>query len=306
MHKLVRVYKFSTCCAIINVEFYCYKLGPLSQSVEGKFVEDREKKGDEKVFASFKMELSKLLYDNVENYYSIGKKQYDSQKKSIQQSLDAYLAPNGSLKACEIEGNWFPTIKADVFLSHSHKDEKTAIAFAGYLNELGISSFVDSCVWGYANDLIKQIDDEYCVLSTKPSGGHTYDYDKRNYSTAHVHMILNGALLKMIDNTECLIFLDTPNSLKTEDLSNGTTNSCWVYSELLMSSCIKTKAPIRKGVYRLEESFDYSELSVDYDIDISHLIKLSLSDISKAAEQSVRHGPYILDQLYIMKKIYTK
>lgn len=255
------------------------------------------------MFASFKMELPSFSPNDLEKLYSIGKKQYDSQKKSIQQSLDAYLAPNGSLKASEIEGDWFPTIKADVFLSHSHKDEKQVIAFAGYLNKLGISSFVDSCVWGYANDLLKQIDKKYCVQSTSSSGRITYDYDKRNYSTAHVHMLLNGALLKMLDKTECLIFLNTPNSLKIEEISNGVTNSCWIYSELLMSGSIEKKTPIRKGVYGFNESFDHSELSVDYDVDISHLKKLSLSDIIEAAQQSLRHGPDILDKLYFMKKL---
>ena len=259
------------------------------------------------MFASFKMELPNFSPDYLEKLYSIGKKQYDSQKKSIQQSLDAYLAPNGSLKAGEIEGDWFPTIKADVFLSHSHKDEKTVIAFAGYLSELGITSFIDSCVWGYANDLLKQIDKKYCVQSTSSSGSITYDYDKRNYSTAHVHMILNGALLKMIDNTECLIFLDTPNSLTTEDLSNGITNSCWIYSELLMSGCIEKKLPIRKSLqFRVDESFEHNALSVEYDVDIKHLIKLSLSDISNAVKQSKYPGPSILDCLYFNKKLSTK
>ena len=258
------------------------------------------------MFASFKMDLPCFSDSEFEELYSIGKKSFEPQKSYVKESLDKYVSANGTIRAVELEADWFPSIKANVFLSHSHKDEKQVIAFAGYLYELGISSFVDSCVWGYANDLLKKIDDEYCVQSTKPSGGHTYDYDKRNYSTAHVHMLLNGALLKMLDKTECLIFLDTPNSLKTEEISNGVTNSCWIYSELLMSGSIEKKAPIRKGVYRLDESFEHSELSVDYDVDISHLIKLSLSDISKAAKQSLRHGPYILDQLYFMKKLYTK
>lgn len=259
------------------------------------------------MFASFKMELPNFSPDYLEKLYSIGKKQYDSQKKSIQQSLDAYLAPNGSLTASEIEGDWFPTIKADVFLSHSHKDEKTAIAFAGYLSKFGIKSFIDSCVWGYANDLIKQIDDEYCVQSTKSSGGHTYDYDKRNYSTAHVHMILNGALLKMIDNTECLIFLDTPNSIEIKDLSNGTTNSCWVYSELLMSSYIKRKTPIRQDYnFSLNESFEHKELSFEYNVNINHLIKLSFSDILNAVNQIKGTNQSLLDCLYFNKKLCTR
>lgn len=259
------------------------------------------------MFASFKMELPNFTADSMEELYSIGKDHYDLQKKSVQQSLNAYLSPDGSLKASEIEAAWFPQIKADVFLSHSHKDEKKVIAFAGYLCELGITSFIDSCVWGYANDLLKQIDKEYCVQSTKPDGGYTYDYDKRNYSTAHVHMILNGALLKMMDRTECLIFLDTPNSLKTKELSSGKTNSCWIYSELLMSGCIDRKDPIRKStLFRIDEAFEHSELTVEYDADIKHLIKISLSDIVTATKQSVSSGPQILDHLYHNKKIYRR
>lgn len=259
------------------------------------------------MFASFKMELSDFSPVNSEELYFIGKKQYDSQLNSIQKSLSAYLAPNGSLKASEIEADWFPTVKADVFLSHSHKDEKAVITFAGYLRQYGIKSFIDSCVWGYANDLLKQIDKEYCVQSTSSSGRITYDYDKRNYSTAHVHMILNGALLKMIDNTECLIFLGTPNSLKTADLSNGTTNSCWIYSELLMSGYIKKKEPTRKSFRSsLNESFKHSELSVEYDANIKHLTKLSFSDISNAVKQSEYQGPSILDCLYLNKNLYAK
>lgn len=258
------------------------------------------------MFASFKMDLPCFSVSEFERFYSIGKKFFESQKRYVKESLDKYISANGTIRADELEADWFPLIKVNVFLSHSHKDENQAIAFAGYLKDLGISSFVDSSVWGYANDLIKQIDDEYCVQSANPSDGHTYDYDKRNYSTAHVHMLLNGALLKMLDKTECLIFLDTPNSLKTEEISKGVTNSCWIYSELLMSGSIEKKAPIRKGVYKLNESFDYSELSVDYNVDISHLIKLSLSDISKAEKQSLLHGTYILDELYFMKKLYTK
>ena len=133
--------------------------------------------------------------------------------------MERYLSPCGELKASEIEKDWFPEIKADVFWSHSHKDEKDVIALAGFLNNLGLTTFIDSCVWGYADDLLKQIDDTYCI-SKKSSDDliDFYSYQKRNQSTTHVHMLLNGALMKMMDNTECLIFLDTPNSLKMQDI----------------------------------------------------------------------------------------
>ena len=32
-------------------------------------------------------------------------------------------------------------------------------------------------------------------------------------------MLLNGALAKMINKTECLIFLNTPNSIKIQDIT---------------------------------------------------------------------------------------
>lgn len=256
------------------------------------------------MFATFKMKLPRFTGDDFEEFYQKGLRLYNSQKKIVQESLDKYLSPNGFLRASEIENDWFPSISVDVFLSHSHKDEKQVIAFAGYLSRLGITAFIDSCVWGYANDLLKEIDDAYCVQEEKDNGGKTYCYESRNYSTAHVHMILNGALHKMIDSTECLIFLDTPNSIKTEDLRTGTTNSCWIYSELLASSMIQKKHPLRKSIRNINESFEHSALSVEYDVDITHLIKLSLRDIEKATEQSRDPGVKILDQLYWNKKLY--
>lgn len=45
----------------------------------------------------------------------------------------------------------------------------------------------------------------------------TYDYNLRNYTTSHVHMMLATALTEMIDNTECIMFYNTPNSVLLAD-----------------------------------------------------------------------------------------
>ncbi|WMC92263.1 hypothetical protein [Kineothrix sp. MB12-C1] len=263
-------------------------------------------KGKIEMFATFKMNLPEFSGSVAEDYYSKGIQIYKNYKKNIETSLDKYLSPNGELRATEIEKDWFPEFRANIFLSHSHKDERKAITLAGFLSDLGLATFIDSCVWGYADNLLKQIDNEYCVSKRKDDGSiDSYSYEKRNQSTAHVHMLLNGALMKMMDKTECLIFLDTPNSLKANDIPNGTTDSGWIYSELLMSKCLQRNSPVRKSMnFALNESFEHSALSVEYDADISHLILISKEDIINAAKASCHAGVEVLDQLYVLKKIY--
>ena len=55
-----------------------------------------------------------------------------------------------------------------------------------------------------------------------------YDYNKRNYSTSHVHMMLSTALTMMMDEAECVIFLNTPNALSTKDIVHKT-ESPWIF-----------------------------------------------------------------------------
>lgn len=255
------------------------------------------------MFATFKMALPDMNETIWEQYYKKGLEVYSAHKHKIKESLDKYLSVDGELKASEIEKDWFPFFKADVFLSHSHKDEKDVIAFAGLLSNLGLTAFIDSCVWGYADDLLKRIDNEYCVSKTNPDGSiDLYNYQKRNQSTAHVHMMLNGALMKMMDNTECLIFLDTPNSLKAKDVSNGTTNSGWIYSELLMSKFLRKSYPVRKSMnFALSESVRHDGISVEYDADITHLIIMSINDIIQATGNGKYVGLGVLDHLYFDK-----
>ena len=45
-----------------------------------------------------------------------------------------------------------------------------------------------------SNDLLRRIDENYC----RHSNGISFDYNKRNYSTSHVHMMLSIALSKML------------------------------------------------------------------------------------------------------------
>ena len=178
------------------------------------------------MFRGFNIDLNwNEKYDN--DFYAIGKKVFASYENDVKDNLKNYTLMNGVLDGTKMQDDWFPQIDADIFLSHSHSDEKRAIAFAGWLYEkFGIKTFIDSCIWGYSNNLLKMIDDKHCYQEHN----NTYNYNARNYSTSHVHMILSVALTKMIDNTECIFFLNTPNSISASTIIDKT-ESPWIYSE---------------------------------------------------------------------------
>lgn len=145
------------------------------------------------MYRGFNLQFA-LDYDS--KYYQIGKELLSDQKNQVQTNLNKFLLPNKSLNGTDIQENWFPEIDAHIFLSHSHTDTTTALILAGWLKEqFQLNTFVDSTVWGYANDLLKIIDNAYCLNPV----GNTYSYEKRNYSTSHVQLMLASALNKMID-----------------------------------------------------------------------------------------------------------
>lgn len=143
------------------------------------------------------------------------------------------------LDAKAIMNDFFPDVTADVFLSHAHRDEDDVIKLAIKLESLGLKVFVDSCIWGYADELLKEVDNKFCMNDEKTC----YYYEPRNRTTSNVHMILNAALHNMIAKTELLLFVQTKNSLK---ISNYVTNnvylsSPWIFSELTFAKlCERT------------------------------------------------------------------
>ena len=222
-----------------------------------------------------------LLEDNcfeqydVERLQEIGSESISHQKVKIIEKISSFADGDGYLDGTKMQENWFPQIKADIFISHSHKDEKLAIALAGWLQEtFGLTAVIDSCVWGYANELLKMIDDEYCYQKET----NTYNYQKRNYSTSHIHMMLSVALTQMIDNTECLFFLNTPNSITPNTIINQT-ESPWIYSEISISQLIRKKELQEYRIMEQNESLKtFSEdkkLNIQYDLPTDHLVDIN-------------------------------
>lgn len=123
--------------------------------------------------------------------------------------------------------------------------------------------------------MLKQIDNKYCIHDD----GETYDYELRNYTTSHVHMMLSTALTEMIDNTECIMFYNTPNSISLADdiqtiksAKKKVTLSPWIYHELAMTSLVKKRersriAPILENVIFHDSFSAKKDINIEHDVD---------------------------------------
>lgn len=233
------------------------------------------------------------------DYYDKGSQILSRNKKIIQDELDKFVLEDGSLDGSKMQETWFPQINADIFLSHSHADEKNAISLAGWIKEtFNLDTFIDSCVWGYADELLKKIDKEFCW---QPESS-TYNYEKRNQSTSHVHMMLSSAISKLMDMTECVFILNTPNAIQSFEVINRT-KSPWIYYEIGLTKLLEKKKPfrqpsiIKKGLF--ESSYD---LSIKYDLDMKHLLELTKYDLENWDKRHllVNSTQHPMDTLYIL------
>ena len=102
-------------------------------------------------------------------------------------------------------------------------------------------------------------------------------------------MMLSVALSQMIDNTECLFFLNTPHSL-TPNTTINQTESPWIYSEIAISQLVrKKKLEEYRNVALLESRQIFSAikdtLKVQYDLLTDHLTEID-ADILKRWKKS--------------------
>lgn len=212
------------------------------------------------------------------------------------------------MDATKNEKDWFPKTNVHVFLSHSHADEDLVKDFADYLYEhYKITSFIDSTVWRYADDLLEQINKKFCMYKDS-NGKPMYDHTKAKRSAAQVYLLPQGALAKMIDQCECLIFINTPNSLNISDVKGKEkTASAWIYSELLMASTFPARS---LKDYRKDQMMHYATSeSMVFEPQLSSFIDLEADDLDRAAHRLLpefRDPKEILGQLYKEKGLLPK
>ena len=218
--------------------------------------------------------------------------------KKIYTALEKYALSDGSLDASAIALDWFPEMDAKVFLSHSHVDEKIVKSFASFLyEEYGITSFIDSTVWGYADNLIELLNEKYCSDIKD-------DNDllrAKNRIASFVYILLQSALTKMIDHCECFIFVNTSNSLYSTDTLISCTRSIWLYNELLMANRIRSRS---LESHRPTEMI-HSDFKLSIPVEMDELVDLTINDLNVVKINSIfKDDPnVILKNLYIKKGI---
>ncbi|HEX4053867.1 MAG TPA: hypothetical protein VHX86_06350 [Tepidisphaeraceae bacterium] len=243
--------------------------------------------------------LSAIEIPRDDDYAQIGRGQNDSYAGKVRQALDVFVT-GGALQGNALQQHWFPTLQADVFISHSHSDESMAMGLAGWLwKYFKLRAFVDSSVWGHADHLLWEIDTECC----RNEGRDTFSYEKRNGSTSHVHMMLSTALGMMIDRTECLIFLNTPQSITSKGVVSKT-QSPWIFSELVTAKSIRRTIPAR---HRRDPTLNFSAeevrtktasaLKIHYQVDLTPFADID-ADTLNAWNRAYDGSEHALDALY--------
>jgi hypothetical protein len=228
-----------------------------------------------------------------------GREVTQAYEKQIRSKLDSFTCSDGAIDGSSLQGHWFPRVDADIFLSHSHGDLDLALSFAGWIqSEFNLKVFIDWCVWGYADNLLKQIDSDYCMNP----GRKTYDYAKRNGSTSHVHMMLATALGMMIDNTEALFFLETPSSITAEEAVKKTC-SPWLFAEIAMANIVRRKTPqFHRRTVNFAESVQRQDahrgLKINYSVDTDSLVSLDTRLLNSWRHLHEKRNQHGLDSLY--------
>ena len=223
------------------------------------------------MYSAFRVDGNAQLVRLVQAYKPQGAAAAAVQKLSLASSLKKY-AEKGVIDGSGLSGEWFPSVKCDVFLSYSHEDRELALQFAGYLSErFDLNVFLDASFWGGMDRLLRELNDECCATDDG-----AYDYDRVLLSSAHVHAMLTVAIMKVMDKAEAVFFLNTPSSVPTVAASIQKTASPWIYEELMLTQLLRRRPPLGGAVLEHSTHFDgKDQLRILYDAPVNRLAQLT-------------------------------
>ena len=249
------------------------------------------------MFRAFDLRLDKDEFGDCFGYYEkIGAEILSTHKQTFSQNMIRSL--KGNLSGTELQDALFSPANVHIFISHSHNDLSLARALAGWLKaELGVVAFVDSNVWGSADKLHMDLVKEACAnrfILNKQAVCQIYGQ--------HVHMMLAVAIQKMIDSTEVLFFLNTPNSISTK-LPQGKgvrarTQSPWLYYEISCAEMARSKnIEEYRGKQIVNESLGIMR-DIEYDVEMSRFMSIDVYTLIEWVDIFRENNEHPLDVLY--------
>lgn len=240
--------------------------------------------------------------------------------RTTKEDIDSniFLAVNGDISAKTLADNLFPEKKPHVFISHSSKDVNMAIRFANSLyDKYGIVSFIDSQLWGHIDYALKEMHELYCKIPNSSS----YYYKKSNNLLSHMHAILSMALMRVMDNADCVIFIESENSIhnymeesKINPLNTiekkSETLSPWISSEVNFANSLRLNGHEDRNLlakagfesYSINESHEKraedSMPSIIHEIDLTNFIEIKASGFRESMSLNRSTPIRSLDMIY--------
>lgn len=188
----------------------------------------------------------------------------ENENCEIKKSLSQHQLLDGE----KLKQEWFPHIgNKHIFISHSHQDVEIAKKLSFWLKQgLGLDCFIDSEVWKYADDLIEDLKNN--------------SMEERK-AASHVYMMLAASLNEVIDKSECVLFLNTKNSISPILKGKSRTLSPWIFSELTTTALIRKKQNQDRYTVpqKTNESLEQKAMNISHKAPLAHLTNLSVSGL---------------------------
>lgn len=245
------------------------------------------------MFSGFNLELdanslAEACGRDFEKYRKIGEEHLSTKINHFNDEMKR-LVNHQIINGSHLQEYCFPNVDADIFLSHSHKDMSLANALAGWIYDtFNLKVFIDSNVWEYSRKLLKKLNSRYSNKRPNGQNGVLYDYKSCCKASEHVNTMLSTAFHQMIDKVECVMFLNTDNSVKViSDNQFSSTYSPWIYSEIMCTQIVRKKPLLCYREYNELMHFNESEriandvtdLVISYNLPLKHLKNISASDL---------------------------
>lgn len=199
---------------------------------------------------------------------------FNFKENEVEKSILNCINNKVSINFSDIQKEMFPNnIYPAVFISHSHGDEILAKKLK---EELGVSAFIDSEIWGNIYNLEKNLINSIFSFDKPVSYLGDEKFQKLNKIYSSTKLILATALSNVMHNSKYFVFVETPNSRNDDN----TTYSPWIYFENQLARQIFIKEQTNRIVANLEkidESIQY-KFKTDYNFLDK---KTNLSDIKQ-------------------------